>query len=355
MSMPVAVFLGAGASKPFGYPLTRELLPEILRKLETEELFGILGDDAKEICKNFKADLEKILPGRNDIDPHSLPLITDIISLVDYTLSQGRALWPRQAPDELLDMRELLELALLEVLLEPAGGREPAALAMMERLSDWLLAQRERGVTLISTNYDVAAETCLYQKLWQSNQGIDTIDFGVSWLDPDAEELCEHQRPNAARLKILKLHGSLNWLRCACCENIYINRFFQIAKRAYQKEVTPYNTCHCGHAKLRMHIVAPSLFREIRDPNLLQIWKAALLALSQAAEWLIIGYSLPPEDIAIRSLFTRAYHMRCAIAHTPPLIRVVQHGSEAEARYRSFFPDCHYAVGGLESLVPTLE
>ena len=42
------------------------------------------------------------------------------------------------------------------------------------------------------------------------------------------------------------------------------------------------------------------LVRDIRDSNLLQIWKAAMEALRTADQIVFIGYSLPAEDFAIK-------------------------------------------------------
>ena len=38
-SKRTVLFLGAGASRPFGFPMTAEILPEILRRLRKRSLF----------------------------------------------------------------------------------------------------------------------------------------------------------------------------------------------------------------------------------------------------------------------------------------------------------------------------
>ncbi len=35
-----AIFIGAGASKPFGFPLTNELLPKIREHIDNNQLFN---------------------------------------------------------------------------------------------------------------------------------------------------------------------------------------------------------------------------------------------------------------------------------------------------------------------------
>jgi hypothetical protein len=94
--------------------------------------------------------------------------------------------------------------------------------------------------------------------------------------------------------------------------------------------------------------VTPSFIRDIRDPNLLGIWTHALELLRKADEWIIIGYSMPPKDIAIRSLLIRAATARGL--SDGPRITVVQYGKNPKIRaaYELFFEDCDYREEGLE-------
>jgi hypothetical protein len=99
-------------------------------------------------------------------------------------------------------------------------------------------------------------------------------------------------------------------------------------------------------------IVALSLVRDVRDPILLEIWRNALESLRQADEWVIVGYSLPPEDLAIRSMFLRASRRR-EIA--PPRVVVVQKGESARTRYQLLFPEHTYVTGGLAGYLDSRE
>jgi hypothetical protein len=360
----IAIFLGAGASAALGYRVTSQLLPEILARLSAGQLFAQESSssndaNAAENRAILGEQLRCLLPGLDSVDAKSLPLITEIISLVDYSLAQGRALWPRQPRDALIHLRRLLEWALLDVLRSPITLSGQAHEELLTRFGDWLLSQRDRGLTVLSTNYDIAVEQYLYNKLRHAlranRRGVaEEIDFGLSWLDPGEDRTrVEHQRPAAPALRVLKLHGSLNWLYCACCEGIYINEYGAIADNAYRGEIDDDNSCHCGHGKLQMHIVAPSLFREVSDANLLQVWRAALAALCEAEDWMIVGYSFPAEDIAIRSLFTRAFNIAQHLRKRPPRVEVVQRSDEAKSRYLAFFGQhCNYRTGGLEAKFP---
>jgi hypothetical protein len=85
----------------------------------------------------------------------------------------------------------------------------------------------------------------------------------------------------------------------------------------------------------------------VRDANLLNVWKCALELMRTADRWVIIGYSLPPEDLAIRSLLMRAY----ATAVKQPKVVVVQEGGAAKPRYSLIFPDLEYHESGLEAFL----
>jgi hypothetical protein len=137
----------------------------------------------------------------------------------------------------------------------------------------------------------------------------------------------------------------------------------RVASREFWIRTSQYIECRCG-GRLRSVVVTPSVVRDVRDGNLLSIWNAALEDLRRAHEWILIGYSLPSEDIAIRSLLLRAYHTRTRRASLR--IRVVQwedpnrragSGPPLEhLRYRLFFPPTHlrekdYQRTGVEPFV----
>lgn len=179
-----------------------------------------------------------------------------------------------------------------------------------------------------------------------------------------------YHRPEKARFGVYKLHGSLNWLRCGVCDNVYLNPVGAIAYLSFlltddadrhkrenswltQLEDSGANQCHCGHRPLRHVIVAPSFVRDVRDPRLRGIWRSALEALRQAERWIIVGYSLPPEDVAIRSMFLRAYQGRDT-SERPQVVVVQKEEREPElTRYQLLFPGHVYMVGGISSYLRT--
>ena len=118
------VFLGAGASKAFGLPLTGEILPRLLTRLMSktspdQPLFGGDNVDQSELKRCFRA----ILPGlrfasgsKGQSDrPGTLPLITDVLSAIDHFLISANGPSPGFTLSRLARARTLLERAVFEL------------------------------------------------------------------------------------------------------------------------------------------------------------------------------------------------------------------------------------------------
>ena len=362
--MTRAIFTGAGASRPFGVPLTNQLLPRIRGRLASGELFrdrwSSLNttngappptggpDESAANREAFSRGISVLLPGFQSAESEHLPLITDVLSLVDHSLRSVNALTPLMNTATLTKFSDLLEQAILEVLAQCEPGDEIDN-ATLTAFADGVFREREE-TGIISTNYDIELESQLFKRYHRSERESrmfirdQNIDFGFDWRDPVTGVV--NKRPVQASLRLYKIHGSLNWLRCELCDHVYVNTYASIVELAFQPTSST-NTCHCDYAPLRTAIIAPSIVRDVRNVSILECWKNALEFLRTASEWVIIGYSFPPEDIAIRSLFLRAYNAR----RMPPTIHVVQKGEDLLPRYRLFFPDCTYEAGGVEAFV----
>lgn len=341
----LALFLGAGVSRPLGFPLSAEILPLILRRLEEGTLLVSHGDG------NQGAELRRLLSAllpalfQRGMEP---PVITDLLSLVDQLLLDGHALSTELGPAALDRLRTLLDRAIAEVLAAPpAGGKRGRAL--LDRLVDWLLA-RGAPTALITTNYDLAVESRLYRR-FDAGEIARQVDLGLSWRPGDGGPPVA--RPARPSLGFYKLHGSLDWLRCGLCGHVTIDLDRAPAGATAADRALRGAACTCGYRPLRHIFVAPSMVREVRDPNLLAVWHGALEALRTAEEWIVIGYSLPAEDVPVRSLLLRASRSR----PQPPRVRVVENepGRELENRYRLLFPEASFEPGGVEAFVASLD
>ncbi len=349
-----AVFLGAGASKPFGYPITRELMLEIFKNLQRQRNSAKSSPrgQARRALSEF---LEHLLPGER-LSEGRVPLVTGVLSLLDHSLATGEVLLPERSIEETRAVRQALEREVIETIPDhEAFAAEESG--RFDRYCDWLAALRKARphLGLITTNYDMLSDlaACYVAQAkgafsdWSYQDVAQKIDFGFRWNDPYKNRV--YGRPMTANLSLFKLHGSTNWLRCPLCENVYINPNAPIAWLDRPGAKWRGNTCHCTDTRLEAQIVSPSFVRELRDPNLVSVWKSALDLLRQSDHWIIIGYGFPDEDVAVRALFTRAFGSR----PKPTRVSVVQFDDGPRVNYESFFPEgtLEYYVGGLELLL----
>lgn len=349
--MRTTLFTGAGASKAIGYPLTSEILPSIRKDLAQSTLFRRLGapDQHEGDRLALLAYLERLLSGFSAAADKDLPLVTDVFSMVEYSLASGEAL-PVGTLDDLARFRDLLKMAMTSVLLDAheadwdqADPEERQQEETYRMLNRWIQQQKDLGI--VTTNYDTGIEVALLNSEAFSNLPQD-LDLGFSWRDTAKSEL--HLRPHHPKLRLYKLHGSLDVLRCPLCGQVYFNPNGTIAHQAYRKTLDDNNLCTCNQQiRLDLQIVAPSFVREVRDSNLLSTWQAALEGMRTSDHWIIVGYSLPPEDLAIRSLLVRAY----AGAGKDLKITVVMKSEAQKSRYSMLFPKCDYRVDGLEGFL----
>lgn len=265
--MKTTVFLGAGASKAVGYPVTSEILSEIRRRLKGDTTMFGSSVPNRAAAVRLKALMLRLMPGFRD-ESLKLPLVTDVLSLLDHALVTGNALLPKKSPSDLAQFRELLERAIASVIETDELYTEDEQ-RILDTFSEWLASRVGEGNGgIVSTNYDISVERELFWEYETHREVSEHFDFGIRWRDPDSNTPRLYAPPVNPGWRVYKLHGSLNWLRCRCCEHIYINTKGSIHKLSAER-VTDFNTCHCGHAPLSTVLVAPSLIRDIRDPNLI--------------------------------------------------------------------------------------
>jgi len=306
----MVLFLGAGASVPFGYPTTNQILQRIVDSIRpnnesvAREIWAKWAVQQGEKTRaDLLAALQLVLPGSGFDSDTSGASIIDVLSTIDYQISSAVSLSPKFRDKELREARQLLNIAMNGVmqgdLMKP----------YRQKIAEWIVRSAGAGhrISIVSTNYDCVLELPLYEILRvEQREAFEEVDFGTSVVSPSDRSF---NRPGNAQMGVFKLHGSLNWLKCEVCGRLYVNTAGRILSLEFREKSDEFNTCACT-GRLRGVLVAPSFIRDVREPHLLSIWGAALQELREATDWVFIGYSLPQEDVAIRSLLLRALHAR---------------------------------------------
>lgn len=341
------LFCGAGLSAALGYPITSEIFPKLLENLRSEHLFSGMGKDGVELRQRLADGLQLLMPGFAK-GAGNLSPITEVLSLLDHLIGTSEAVGTRTLPAHAAELRNLIVAGILEVLKKPLDSeRADANRGLFDKLAKWTCeqGQENKPICVVTTNYDLAFETAIYRRLWSNTKSLYQVDYGFPWRDPGDGEVIG--RPLKPRLAFLKLHGSLNWLRCRQCGFIYINHLGSIAGLALQTRVDWENECHCGYGPLISVVVAPSALRRVEEIDLHLTWRSALEYLRQAQRWTFLGYSLPHEDVQIRALLLRAFNGR----DTEPRVSVYQRSEESRSRFLMLFPSLVFSIGGVEEFI----
>lgn len=219
MPKRIGLFLGAGASKPFGLPTVKEFFGRVIW---SQQVHGIRARGCEAATKELtrRIWISRGMQGGSPFPSFDSEwLFEDLQKIVDTTsLSYGGNLtgntWtiPECSPQRL---HTFLKREVVRVFGTPAKGSSKYSTGYYCQLIDGL--KREIGIKgplrIFTTNYDLIIE-----KFCRSLSDIQFIDgFGkVSGIVPRAREWSEQEyeretEENKLRIELYKLHGSVTW------------------------------------------------------------------------------------------------------------------------------------------------
>lgn len=215
--------------------------------------------------------------------------------------------------------------------------------------------------TVISLNYDIIADNAMIGHTSR------LPDYGC---DITSERYVNQSHCGS----LLKIHGSLNWSYCPGCHRLDLGvaesgKTHKMLEELYQ--VNPLEdrySCHgfacpqCG-AFVEPVLITPTQLKDYRNPHVAKVWVLAEQALRNAERVIIVGYSLPDDDLDVVYLLQRG--LRQLASQAPQMITVVEKTSDYKMRtisrhpvgrrYRSVFgPDIDWRTDGFEGLIGTL-
>lgn len=316
--------LGAGFSRAAGAPLMSGFIPA-MRKAATSSLVSDaerlkllkalqFRESAAKLSDNLQMDLENV---------------EHLFSLLDALRVGGGSDFASKPPTR-ADFTDAL-LRTLEVFgrLTPTGStwdwRDPCFVNPdMEDKEDgtpcfegdWLYQSFVSllepssdggsyfGDSIISFNYDLILDYSLYGHTYR-------IDYG---LPPDTR--FEHPHDPGTKLnghvRLYKLHGSANWLRCKTHKKLFTSSLIPLEDEPRTSRLaTDKLTCpFCREAKskndrARTHealIVPPTWNKGTAGGWMKSVWNAALRDLQAASDIVVIGYSMPETDVFFKYL-----------------------------------------------------
>lgn len=156
------------------------------------------------------------------------------------------------------------------------------------------------NVSIISTNWDVLIEEYFTRQ---------KISYNLCLNEPYYYKGRSTKKASKQKLNLIKLHGSINWVKCLSCGTIQIvehkkcgDFLFDDGKAekcmACQKEIEK-------GCLLQSQIITPTMMKSINSQLYSNLWAAAKRDLRAAKKVTFIGYSLPTADFELRYLLHR--------------------------------------------------
>lgn len=277
----IAFIFGAGASADVLFT-NEDLLYEIINDSErdTTKLEDLLRD-------YFNADLGFY----NDYK--YLPRINQIFNTIQIALDNNEALYNRFARRELEELRDELLSHMFIKFCERIDNSSKTS--HYETIVKWikdLINKKEVNVSLINLNYDLLLERSLVEDDIP-------IDYGIDIYDKRSNEILNNE---TCGISVINLHGSIDWMICKECNNIYkINN-------TYSGLITsPPLTCPEDNTELEWFVIPPQT-EKYEGSNWSNLLEESFNILRNVDRVILIGYSLPVEDFKFQFKLKKALY-----------------------------------------------
>jgi NAD-dependent SIR2 family protein deacetylase len=306
----VVFVLGAGTSRPDGVPLQRDMLPTILsggiKEIEESEIGKIVSGFIKD---NFEFNPET----------KSYPQLEAVFGFLDYFLERNESLSSQYSQEKLQEIKEYLIKIIHYTVNFQTDKTSQHYKVFWKSIIDI-----NPNTSIITLNYDTLLEQafefffkthgyidyCIplmnYEKLSELKQ----YNF---WINP-REPVFVDENENPFPFKIVKLHGSLNWKYCNCCNQTLLtpwDRKIDLNKGKFlgytfpDKQEYEYR-CPLDGTEFQTLIMPPSYLKLLHHPIITQLMNEASREIRNAKKIVFAGYSLSDADLHIKALFKKS-------------------------------------------------
>ncbi|HHT61245.1 MAG TPA: hypothetical protein PLB75_05465 [Paludibacteraceae bacterium] len=360
MSKDKTVYIiGAGFSKSANIPLQSELLDEIFKVKENDLLDEY--DEYKDIFNQYRNAFKKFLSDTMFIEEKDFAKISleDIYTPIDRCVVDNLA-FRNISPKDLIDIRQKIN-GLIIMLLK----RKTTKCDHVEKFTKYLINKKEEqkkdSFAIISTNWDILIDNSFKRN---SKGVIDYCCHTTPYSGQNMPALVALTK-NLFTIKLLKLHGSMNWLQCKRCQRLFVTFFEKIAIDEYiNKPICKFckenfkDENANGGALLSSQLIMPTFLKDLNNVQLKLIWQNAGIELSEASSIVFMGYSFPTADFELRQLLARN------VRHSAKIEVVLcpsdkptndKDTNSPENRFKSFFGkrEVNFYYEGVEEYIKT--
>lgn len=289
-----AIFLGAGASASEGGPVQNRLFKDYFlmsnnRGLAAEKWYD--NDLATFFLEFFGIDVH------NNPDVN-FPTFEEAIGMLDLANLKNES-FKNFSNIDITDnsgrihrLRLYLILLMADVLYNKLMQKKDIHDLLVKNLQKNKLIN---DTIFISTNYDILIDNALSR-----TYNFLDVDYGLNFRHMDT---IGHQDNFNNHPKLLKIHGSLNWLHCTTCNELVLTPFEKgVINLTNDLHEALCQKCESVYSPL---IVPPSFYKDMSNIFLGKVWNKAENELKKVEHIIFCGYSFPDADMHIKYLLKR--------------------------------------------------
>lgn len=332
---------GAGASISEGSPLQNDLLSLIFNPEDSD----LKSSDAVNLVKKFLID-------NFDLSSDSYPSLESIFGYIDYYLSKNESLGKKYPTELIREIREALILLIHHVISVPKSSRHGVYKSFLEKVS-----KINRNVSIITMNYDTFLDEAfdfLYPDKALIDYCIELMNYhhyqeigAFNWWDNPRVPVTVWDGGDPKPIKIIKIHGSLNWKYCNCCNQVLLTPWdtkVDLSSMSFKGYIYPScenpdkiefdMVCPLDGNKFETFIVPPFHIKDLTQPAINKLLDEAALEIRKTKKIVFVGYSFPEADVHIKALLKKNMHSDTEIHVVDPFIN-----NKLESNYRCLSED----------------
>lgn len=324
--MKTIYVIGAGFSVAAGFPLQNELLEKCLQLRESQilQVAGFAQGSAKKAQDQMQGFI-------NDIFPKvKTPRLEDIFTTLDLAISKRQYIknydWLT-----LFQIRESLIRLIIIALYFSLKIQINKRNDFYEKVATYFIHERlKAGIkadtySIIQLNWDSLIEekvySCIEELDIKQSVDIDYCCYSTPLSDSYHTPSLTQKAKRIFNIKVQKLHGSINWLRCPNCDRLFTGLGsnlppgeLYIRDQACSKcSKTTNTTSKQTDYLLEQYLVSPTYAKVFDNTHVQMIWHNAYVDLIEASKIIFLGYSLPEADYHIRALLSRSVNPNAEI------------------------------------------
>lgn len=335
--------VGAGFSFNAGLPLTGGFTKALLDVSQLKE------DGPSNLMVDYLRGFVQATFGTGP-DSDEWPALEDVFTLVDLSANTGHHLGSNYSAASLRTVRRALIVRVMRMLQQRYARRKDDPDENWARLHQLLERLDLDTSAILSLNWD-----CVVERGLKRAKVTDNFDYGCGARAAEfrSGKLIVRRKTNSDPFTILKPHGSINWLYCDACRELFWIRpdrtdpvaqtlfrsrdWLAVGVQQGQQPRTLDPHCpECRSTALGTRLATFSYRKALDFPMHEATWRRAEELLREAATWIFFGYSMPGADFEFKHLLKRVELSR----RVRPNIVVVT-GGDAKGvtlkAYRDFF------------------